>query len=70
MPDTKADAWSEMAACVSPAVRRKRLALARTLCHLRPVMILDDPFSALDKKTEAEIFSQYPSSWRGMPLFC
>ena len=35
----------------------QRLALARTLCHLRPVMILDDPFSALDKKTEAEIFS-------------
>ena len=35
----------------------QRLALARTLCHQRPVMILDDPFSALDKKTEAEIFS-------------
>lgn len=35
----------------------QRLALARTLCHPRPVMILDDPFSALDKKTEAEIFS-------------
>ena len=35
----------------------QRLALARTLCHLRPVMILDDPFSALDKKTEEEIFS-------------
>ena len=35
----------------------QRLALARTLCHLRPVMILDEPFSALDKKTEAEIFS-------------
>ena len=35
----------------------KRLALARTLCHERPVLILDDPFSALDKKTETEIFA-------------
>lgn len=35
----------------------QRLALARTLCHLRPVMILDDPFSALDKKTEEAVFS-------------
>ncbi len=34
----------------------KRLALARTFAHPRPLMILDDPFSALDKKTEAEIF--------------
>lgn len=33
-----------------------RTALARTLCHGKPIMILDDPFSALDKKTEAEIF--------------
>ena len=30
----------------------QRLALARTLCHKRPVLILDDPFSALDKDTE------------------
>lgn len=34
----------------------QRLALARTLCHRRPVMILDDPFSALDKNTEEEVF--------------
>lgn len=34
----------------------KRLALARTLAHPRPVMILDDPFSALDRKTEDTIF--------------
>ena len=27
----------------------KRLALARTLCHPRPILILDDPFSALDR---------------------
>ena len=34
----------------------KRLALARTLCHKRPVLILDDPFSALDRTTEEQIF--------------
>ena len=33
------------------------LALARTLAHPRPVMILDDPFSALDRKTEDAVFS-------------
>ena len=31
--------------------------LARTLCHGRPVMILDDPFSALDKATERQAFA-------------
>ncbi len=36
----------------------QRLALARTLCHKRPLLILDDPFSALDKKTEREIFDK------------
>lgn len=34
----------------------QRLALARTLYHKKPIMILDDPFSALDRKTETEIF--------------
>ena len=34
----------------------KRLALARTLCHKRPVLILDDPFSALDRNTEREVY--------------
>ena len=34
----------------------QRLALARTLCHKRPVMILDDPFSALDRATEKQVF--------------
>ncbi len=34
----------------------QRLALARTLCHKRPILILDDPFSALDRKTEEEVF--------------
>lgn len=35
----------------------QRLALARTLSHKRPVMILDDPFSALDRDTEEQIFN-------------
>ncbi len=35
----------------------QRLALARTLCHRKPVMILDDPFSALDRSTEKEIYT-------------
>ena len=36
--------------------QQKRLALARTLAHPRPILILDDPFSALDKTTETEVF--------------
>ena len=35
----------------------QRLALARTLCHKRPILILDDPFSALDQKTEKAVFA-------------
>ena len=35
----------------------QRLALARTLYHKRPVLILDDPFSALDRPTEKQIFA-------------
>ncbi|MFR5107805.1 MAG: ATP-binding cassette domain-containing protein [Coprococcus comes] len=34
----------------------QRLALARTLCHKKPLLILDDPFSAPDKNTEKEVF--------------
>ena len=34
----------------------QRLALARTLAHGRPVMTLDDPFSALDRRTEDTVF--------------
>ena len=37
--------------------QQKRVALARTLAHPRPVLILDDPFSALDRRTEEEIFT-------------
>ncbi len=34
----------------------QRLALARTLAHPRPFLVLDDPFSALDRKTEDIVF--------------
>ena len=34
----------------------KRLAFARTMCHDKPILILDDPFSALDKNTEKQAF--------------
>ena len=39
----------------------QRLALARTICHERPVMILDDPFSALDKDTEKQVYDNLRS---------
>ena len=35
----------------------QRLALARTMAHPRPVLILDDPFSALDRDTEDTVFA-------------
>ena len=36
--------------------QRQRVALARLLAHKRAIIVLDDPFSALDKKTESNIF--------------
>lgn len=35
--------------------QQDRIALARTLAHARSVLILDDPFSAVDQTTEAKI---------------
>lgn len=35
--------------------QQARIALARTLCQKRPLIVLDDPFSAVDLKTEREI---------------
>lgn len=42
----------------------KRLALARTLCHPRPILILDDPFAALDRPTEREVFAHLQEQTR------
>ena len=38
--------------------QQARVALCRTLYHKRPILILDDPFSAVDFKTEKEILEQ------------
>ena len=38
--------------------QQARLALARTLCHRRPLLILDDPFSAVDRETEGQIMDR------------
>ena len=38
--------------------QQQRLALARQLANLKPLLILDDPFSALDRRTEREVFDE------------
>lgn len=43
----------------------QRIALARTLCHKKPVFILDDPFSALDKNTEEQIYNNLRKTTEG-----
>ena len=47
----------------------QRLALARTLAHLRPVLVLDDPFSALDRSTEDAIFAELQAYARDKVVF-
>ena len=47
----------------------QRLALARTLAHPRPVLVLDDPFSALDRKTEDVIFANLKKYAQDKVLF-
>lgn len=37
--------------------QQARIALARTLWHKKPLLILDDPFSAVDMETETKIFN-------------
>ena len=61
-PELSADTVRSNVLCGSGGVRlsggqAQRLALARTLAHPRPVLILDDPFSALDRKTEDIVFA-------------
>lgn len=36
--------------------QQARIALARTLYHPKPLLVLDDPFAAVDMETEAQIF--------------
>lgn len=38
--------------------QQARLALARTLCHMRPILVLDDPFSAVDQETARKIMTR------------
>ena len=38
--------------------QQARLALARSLYHRKELLVLDDPFSAVDRKTEDEIFRE------------
>ena len=47
----------------------QRLALARTLAHPRPVLVLDDPFSALDRATEDTVFANLQTYARDKVVF-
>ncbi len=47
----------------------QRLALARTLAHPRPVLVLDDPFSALDRGTEDTVFANLQTYARDKVVF-
>lgn len=47
----------------------QRLALARTLAHPRPLLVLDDPFSALDRNTEDAVFEALKQSSQGNIVF-
>lgn len=43
--------------------QQARLALARTLSHARSILVLDDPFSAVDRKVETEILDGIRSTY-------
>ena len=47
----------------------QRLALARTLAHPRPLLVLDDPFSALDRQTEDTVFANLREYARDKVVF-
>ena len=60
--DLQSLGFTEADLCL-PAVRlsggqQARTALARTLSHAKPLIVLDDPFAALDRNTEEEIFRE------------
>ena len=43
--------------------QQARLALARTLAHARSILVLDDPFAALDRNTETKVLSRIRSAY-------
>ncbi len=43
--------------------QQKRVAIARTLYHYHPVMVLDDPFASVDKATEQQILDNLRSRY-------
>lgn len=49
--------------------QQARIALARTLYHRRPVMVLDDPFSAVDKETELRIMQNLKAFAKNQIVF-
>jgi ATP-binding cassette subfamily B multidrug efflux pump len=52
-----ADAVGESGTMLSGG-QQARLALARTLAHARSILILDDPFAAVDRQTETSILQE------------
>lgn len=54
MPDRENTVIGEDGAQLSGG-QKDRLALARTLAHRKPVIVLDDPFSAVDMPAETEL---------------
>lgn len=49
--------------------QQARIALARTLCHRKPILVLDDPFSAVDKKTEVQIMENIKEMGKDSVIF-
>lgn len=47
----------------------QRLALARTLAHPRPIFVIDDPFSALDRATKDAVFANLRAYARDKVVF-
>lgn len=54
---TAADTAGEAGSMLSGG-QQARLALARTLSHARSILVLDDPFSAVDRQVENEILQR------------
>ena len=48
--------------------QQSRVALARTLAHARPVLVLDDPFAAVDRATETQILEGIRREFSGCTI--